>query len=68
METLNIKKLNELLKSKTVVAVERRTFFNTDYRADWTADCLILDDGSFVALCADGEIDYILLPSSEGVK
>ena len=49
-----------LLKDRKVVAVENRQFKNERYHNNvWEVLSLVFDDGSFVALCADDEVEFL---------
>lgn len=66
MKEFTLDSVSSAVAGKTVVEIIRGGFRNTRYNANWYADCIVFDDGTWLALCIDEpSIEYILLEKDE---
>ena len=44
---------------KVVKGIEWRTFYNEQYKTNWSAECIVFTDGTYLAMCSD-DLELIL--------
>lgn len=49
----------EQITGKVVAGIEWRTFFNDEVGSNWSAECIVFTDGTYLAMCSD-DLELIL--------